>query len=171
MSPIRGTLLIAERTYQTNQNVWIIAGVLNQMWVDVVPGQSASVQVQVHVYIRVQVDAPGSFRGCIKLVDRVAAPNEAPVLEIDLNGVVSNPNDVVEMGFALPVFVVECPQQVEVGAPQGQMITAWLRINDQDIASSNLGIIFRHPDDQHGPYRSNPLQQPPGGHHRESDGG
>jgi hypothetical protein len=144
MHEIRGTLIICDHVYRTEQGKWIIAGTYST-W------QTSQDELVpfLHAYIRLQFERSGSYPCRLTMIDRAQPPQAAPMLEavFDVNQVQES-LPVFEMGLQLPELRIHAPVPF-AKRPPGSLIALRtmlsLRVKDTDVASCHLDFQFAGP--------------------------
>lgn len=142
---VRGTLILADQVYRTDQGKWIIAGTYTH-W------QTPNDELMLHgiqAYIRLQVERPGSYPLKLTMMDRGAPPNARPMLELQAEIAISEQQvPVFEMGLHLPELRIPAPiPAVEraVGSVLAIRTLLWLTVSGVDVASCHLDFHFTKP--------------------------
>lgn len=142
---IRGTLILCDQVYRTDQGKWVIAGTYTH-W------QTPNDELVMHTlqaYIRLQVDRPGTYPLRLAMLDRAAAPNAAPMMEAQTEIVVNETQiPVFEMGIHLPELRIAAPipaKDRQVGSVLAMRTLLWLTVSGIDVASCNLDFLFTKP--------------------------
>src|ERR1043165_888904 len=145
MHDVRGTLILADQVYRTDQGKWIIAGTYTH-W------QTPNDELVLHslqAYIRLQVERPGSYPMKLTMMDRGAPPNARPMLEAQAEIAINETQvPVFEMGLHLPELRIPAPipaQEREVGSLLAIRTLLWLTVSGVDVASCHLDFHFTKP--------------------------
>ena len=144
MHEIRGTLIICDHVYRTDQGKWIIAGTYSS-W------QTAQDELVpfLHAYIRLQFERSGSYHCRLTMVDRAQPPQAQPMLEATFDvqqALESQP--VFEMGLQLPELRIAAPIPYAKRPPGSSIALRTLlslRVKDTDVASCQLDFLFTGP--------------------------
>jgi hypothetical protein len=142
---IRGTLILADQVYRTDQGKWIIAGTYTH-W------QTPNDELVLHTiqaYIRLQVERPGTYPMHLTMMDRGAPPNARPMLEAQAEIVINESQvPVFEMGLHLPELRIPAPilaKDRQVGSVLAIRTLLWLTVSGIDVASCHLDFHFTKP--------------------------
>jgi hypothetical protein len=142
MHDIRGTLIICDQVYRTDQGKWIIAGTYNH-W------QTPHDELSLHTlqaYMRLQFEQPGNYPAQLKMLDRGAPPQAPPMLEarMDIN-IDEQQLPIFELGIHLPELRIKSPVLAKDRAPGSALAIRtllWLTVSGIDVASCPLDFIF-----------------------------
>ncbi len=145
MRNIRGTLIICDQVYQDHSGKFILAGTYTT-W----QTQDEELRVHgIHAYLRLQVEQPGSFACRIAMSDRMAAPNQPPMVRMDTVLQISERQiPVFECAVHLPDLTLRAPTpkaQRAPGSAHGIRTLVTLEVGDEDVASCPLDFIFLGP--------------------------
>lgn len=145
LQSIRGTLILADQVYRTDQGKWIIAGTYTH-W------QTPNDELVLHsiqAYIRLQVERPGTYPMRLTMMDRGAPPNARPMLEAQAEIAISEQQvPVFEMGLHLPELRIPAPipaKDRQVGSVLAIRTLLWLTVSGTDVASCHLDFHFTKP--------------------------
>lgn len=141
---IRGTIILCDHLYFTDDKKYIIAGTYTTWRVG-----SGKDMIDFHagifVYGRIQVERAGQYKGSVKLIHKAMPPGTAPIQEFDLYVDMRDPLTPFEFGCQLKPFTVDCPEDLS-NAPEGSAfgvrLGLWLEIEGKSIASCPLNVIF-----------------------------
>ncbi len=143
---IRGTLILCDQVYRTDQGKWVIAGTYTH-W------QTPNDELVMHslqAYIRLQVERPGTYPLRLAMMDRAAPPNARPMMEAQTDIVVNETQiPVFEMGIHLPELRIAAPipaKDRQVGSVISLRTLLWLTVSGIDVASCNLDFNFTKPN-------------------------
>jgi hypothetical protein len=144
MHEIRGTLIMCDQVYRTDQGKWVIAGTYTS-W-----QTSQDVLVPfLHAYIRLQFERSGTYPCNLTMVDRGRPPQAPPMLEARFEVVQSQASPpLFEMGLQLPELHITAPEPYAKRAPGSQIALRTLlslRVKDTDVASCHLDFLFAGP--------------------------
>ena len=145
MNEIRGTLILCDNVYRTDQGKWVIAGTYAQ-WQTT---QDALTLPFLHAYVRLQFEHPGTYQCQLTMVDKAQPPQSVPMLsaQFDVSQPSSNP-PVFEMGLQLPELRIQAPVPFSQRPPGSLIILhtqLWLRVRQTEIASCALDFHFAGP--------------------------
>ena len=153
---IRGTLILADQVYRTDQGKWIIAGTYTH-W------QTPNDELVLHTiqaYIRLQVERPGTYPLHLTMMDRGAPPNARPMLEAKAEIVINETQvPVFEMALHLPELRIPAPipaKDRQVGSVLAIRTLLWLTVSGVDVASCHLDFHFTKPPAGPGPQAPGP---------------
>jgi hypothetical protein len=156
MPEIRGTLILCDNVYRTDQGKWIIAGTYNHWRTS----NDELALPPLQTYIRLQCERPGTYPGRLIMVDRAQPPQALPMLEVGFEIAVSEGDTpMFETALLLPELRLKAPVPYAQRPPGSAIVLRtllWLKVKDMDIASCHLDFHF------HGPALG-PLQPPVGG--------
>jgi hypothetical protein len=145
ISSIRGTLILCDQVYRTDQGKWVIAGTYTQ-W------QTPNDELVMHslqAYVRLQVERPGTYPMRLTMMDRGAPPNARPMMEAQIEVIVNESQiPVFEMGLHLPELRIAAPipaKDRQVGSVLALHTLLWLTVSGTDVASCNLDFLFTKP--------------------------
>jgi NAD(P)H-dependent flavin oxidoreductase YrpB (nitropropane dioxygenase family) len=145
LQSIRGTLILADQVYRTDQGKWIIAGTYTH-W------QTPNDELVLHsiqAYIRLQVERPSTYPMKLTMMDRGAPPNARPMLEANAEIAISEAQvPVFEMALHLPELRIPAPipaKDRQVGSVLGIRTLLWLTVSGTDVASCHLDFHFTKP--------------------------
>jgi hypothetical protein len=145
MNEIRGTLILCDQVYRTDQGKWIIAGTYTN-W------QTSNDELAVpflQAYVRLQFERPGNYPCRLTLVDRAQAPQARPMIEAKFDVNMADPQvPVFEMGLQLPELRITAPvpyQQRKPGSVIALHTLLWLTVKDTEVASCRLDFLFSGP--------------------------
>lgn len=145
LTEIRGTLILCDHVYRTDQGKWVIAGTYSH-WQT--PNDELALPY-LHAYVRLQVERPGTYPLQLTMIDRSQAPNSRPMLEAAMDVVINEQHTAAfEMGLHLPELRIKAPVPFRERAP-GSVIALhtllWLRVKGIDVASCHLDFHFTGP--------------------------
>ncbi len=144
MHEIRGTLILCDHVYRTDQGKWVIAGTYST-WQT---AQDVLVPF-LHAYIRLQFEHPGTYPCELAMVDRGLPPQAPPMLMVRFEVVQSQANPpLFEMGLQLPELRITAPVPYAQRAPGTHIALRTLlalRVKDTDVASCHLDFQFAGP--------------------------
>ena len=142
---IRGTLILCDQVYRTDQGKWIIAGTYTH-W------QTPNDELVLHslqAYIRLQCERPGTYPLQLAMLDRAAPPNARPMLQANTEITVNESQvPVFEMGIHLPELRITAPipsKDREPGSLLAIRTLLWLTVQGVDVASCHLDFMFTKP--------------------------
>ncbi len=145
MNEIRGTLILCDHVYRTDQGKWVIAGTYTH-W------QTSNDELVVpflQTYVRLQLERPGTYPCRMTLVDRAQPPNARPMMEASFDVNMSDPRvPVFEMGVQLPELRITAPvpfKQRQPGSTIALHTLLWLNVKGTEVASCRLDFLFAGP--------------------------
>jgi hypothetical protein len=145
LSGVRGTLIVCDHVYQDRSGKFIIAGTYSA-W------RTREDELRIApfaAYVRLQVDRPGDYPCTITVIDRIAAPNQTPLLRLDMHVHIGEAQiPVCEAAIQLPDLRIRAPVPAAERAPGSlHMIRTLVLLTsgDQDIASCPLDFQFVPP--------------------------
>lgn len=141
----RGAVILCDHLYPTKFGKWVIAGTYTTWW-------TAEAQLEfrngLQAYLRFQVEQPGSHRLRLQLVNRHLPANEPPIHRIELAVQHSSPFQPCELGVTIPPFGIRSPvppAEIPTERPVAVHLSVDLEVDDTDLASSPLVVLFRNP--------------------------
>lgn len=145
MREIRGTLILCDQVYRTDQGKWVIAGTYSH-W------QTVNDELTLHslnAYIRLQFERPGTYPLRLTMHDRGQSPNAAPMMEARAQITIGDAQlPIFEMGIQLPELRIAAPVKFKdrpPGSRQALRTLLWLKVQEIDVASCHLDFIFVGP--------------------------
>lgn len=142
MRDVRGTIILADYVHPMIGGKWAIAGTFTNWRAN--PGETVAQLPKLNIYTRFQVEQAGEFEMEILLVHKAMSSHEEALIRQDFRAAVADPNQPVELACFLPPIAVACPnvapelRQQPIGVP----LLLWLKVNDCDVATCPLSIIF-----------------------------
>jgi hypothetical protein len=145
LGEIRGTLILCDQVYRTDQGKWVIAGTYTHWQTP----HDDLVMHSLQAYIRLQFDRPGTYPLRLAMLDRAAPPQAAPMMQAETVITVNESQiPVFEMGIHLPELRIAAPipaKDRQVGSLLALRTLLWLTVNGTDVASCNLDFHFTKP--------------------------
>lgn len=143
----RGTIIVADEVYNTQEGKWVIAGTY-QNWI--VKEPKLQLQKGLAVYVRVQCETSGQHQLVVKIEDRARSPTEKPLLQIAAVLMISDVDQPIELGFRTKELEIKRPRgRLSRGDLKQVKLQLNLEIDGILLASAPLTITFHHPSDTH----------------------
>lgn len=146
---IRGTVILCDQVYLTQENKFIIAGTYNYIKTT---NDKIDFPSGISTYVRFQVEQARSYQ-----VEVVLAIANAPTIDegildrISAEFTTRNPLEPGEKGLQFPSFQLVCPIPQDQIPPSGIVVPliVCLRVDSHEVSSCRLYIHFLPPGDTH----------------------
>jgi len=145
MNEIRGTLILADNVYRTENGKWIISGTYSY-WQTT---QDVLVIPMLATYVRLQFERFGVYRCRVAVTDKMAPPHQPPVINTQFDVTINEATPrMFEAGLQLPEIRQRGPIPLAdrlPGSATKMSLLISLSCNDHDIASNDLDLVFCGP--------------------------